>query len=407
MRLLAIETSCDETAVTVLDGYGPASAVSYAVLGNALYSQAEKHAAYGGVYPSLAKREHATNLVPMLSAALREAGLEHANPCELSSDQMAWLSSLLVREPDLAYMLLHYLQQVERPALDAIAVTHGPGLEPALWVGIQCARALAYVWNLPIIPVNHLEGHLVASSVSPHATLAGHYTLCEVRFPALGLILSGGHTEFILMKAWGTYEVIGATRDDSIGEAYDKVARLLGLPYPGGPGISRLAAWSRQVSPTGDAPTALIGPLPRPMIDMDNLDFSFSGLKTAVLYRTRTMELTDETRAHVAAAFEEAATDVVVAKTARALEHVPVATFILGGGVSANAYLRMRLATLVEQHGPDLHCHVPADGLSTDNAVMIGMAGYLAHLREEPEYSAADTLRANGSLSIATTTPTP
>jgi N6-L-threonylcarbamoyladenine synthase len=222
-------------------------------------------------------------------------------------------------------------------------------------------------------------------------------------FPLLGLILSGGHTEFVYAPRWGSYQVVGATRDDSIGEAFDKVARLLGLPYPGGPELSRLAEKARAMRAVRTMPMPnqdLPNRLPRPMLHSGDLDFSFSGLKTAVLYKVRDAAMTDEIQKTTAAEFEDAVADVVEGKVERALEQHEVRTFVLGGGVSANTFIRKRLETLFTKH-PDVELCLPAQGLSTDNAIMIGLAGYLMHLRDEPTVRAEEDLRADGNLSMA------
>ncbi len=405
MRILAIETSCDETAVAVLEAEGTPDTASFKVRGNALYSQAGKHAAFGGVYPDLAKREHAANLVPLLHAALTESRLRVDEPTNLSSDKQQHLRELLVREEALVNALIPYLRNHGKPSVDAIAVTQGPGLEPALWVGVNFARALANVWDLPIIPVNHLEGHIIASAVASHADQPSRFTVDQMQFPLLGLVLSGGHTEFIYAPSWGDYSVVGTTRDDSIGEAFDKVARLLGIPYPGGPGISALAHTYRTARKAKVSAPLAKRPrfLPRPMEHSPDLDFSFSGLKTAVLYHVRELgELSDEDKGKIAEEFEEAVTDVVLAKTKRALETYPAATFVIGGGVSANSYLRARISGFFAHHALDTSLRLPAIGLSTDNAVMIGMAGYFMHLRGANTLSAHEPLRADGTLSMHT-----
>lgn len=402
MKILAIETSCDETAIAIMEATGTMEQAELVVKGNALYSQAKKHAAFGGVYPSLAKREHAANLVPLCELALKEAGMHTTARTALSSETLQFLEQVLVREPGLGAMCVRMLSTLTRPDVDAIAVTQGPGLEPALWVGINFARALSHVWGVPILPVNHLEGHLLASVVSGVGTSDQPFKLGQVSFPLLGLILSGGHTEFVHATAWGTYEVIGSTRDDSIGEAFDKVARLLGLPYPGGPEISRVAARARPSLNRGEVLAGVqLAALPRPMLHADNLDFSFSGLKTAVKYQIRDLgELSDSVRNRIAAEFEHAVTDVVVAKTRKALEAYPVHAFVLGGGVSANQYIREALEGLFSKMADAPALLLPAAGLSTDNAVMIGMAGYVAHFCGVQALSANDELRASGNLAL-------
>ncbi|MBP9749380.1 MAG: tRNA (adenosine(37)-N6)-threonylcarbamoyltransferase complex transferase subunit TsaD [Candidatus Pacebacteria bacterium] len=402
MKILAIETSCDETAVSVLEATGTFPDVRFTVHGNALYSQAKLHAAFGGVYPTLAKREHVANLTPLLVAALREAKMYDRVESAATAEQITFCNTLFSHEPRLCESVLRDIPTLRTPDIDAIAVTQGPGLEPALWVGINFARALAYFWNLPIIPVNHLEGHLVASAVQVSDT-PRDYVLEDIPFPVLGLLISGGHTEFVYARAWGSYEVIGATRDDSVGEAFDKIARLLDLPYPGGPEISRYAARGR---PSLLRREVLQGgimqkPLPRPMATSDDLDFSFSGLKTAVKYALQAIpEITDVIRDRMCAEFEEAVVDVFSTKTKRALAHYATNTFVLGGGVSANTYIRARLADLIASNGNGVAMRVPAQGLSTDNAIMIGMAAYLDHLRNTPTAQATDALQANGNLSL-------
>jgi N6-L-threonylcarbamoyladenine synthase len=401
MRLLAIETSCDETAVAVVDAQGSAENLSYSVRGNALYSQAQKHAAYGGVYPNLAKREHAINLVPLLDAALSEARLSTLADQTISKEQMHFLQTLLQREEGLCIALIRYAKEHSAPAVDAIAVTQGPGLEPALWVGINFARALSYLWNVPILPVNHLEGHIIASAVSLREGSTNEYVAGTLDFPVLGLILSGGHTEFVHATTWGDYAVVGSTRDDSIGEAFDKVARLVGVPYPGGPALSALAKKGRSnpALRTMSAP-AYAKLLPRPMMQSGDLDFSFSGLKTAALYYVRDKgEMTESDQHMLAAAFEESVKDVLIAKTKLALTLYPSKTFLIGGGVSANTYIREHMQQLFEKE-TGVQLRLPALGLSTDNAVMIGMAGYLMHLRNAPTLTGTDMLTADGTLKM-------
>jgi N6-L-threonylcarbamoyladenine synthase len=259
------------------------------------------------------------------------------------------------------------------------------------------------MWNIPIIPVNHMEGHLIASAVA--TTDAGkHYAIQDIPFPVLGLLISGGHTEFVYAKEWGAYACIGATRDDSVGEAFDKVARLLGLPYPGGPEVSRLAEKGRPMLQKREITPLLAGKksLPRPMIHSENLDFSFSGLKTAVKYMVRDIpEMTDELRNRICAEFEDAVAEVFIAKATRALAIHPTRTFLIGGGVSANAYIRTRIADFVAKQTDGLMLCLPAQGLSTDNAIMIGMAGYMRHLRGVPAVHGSDSLSAMGNMTLS------
>ncbi len=402
MKILSIETSCDETAVSILKAEGTFKDAHFTALGDALYSQAKKHAEYGGVYPSLAKREHAANLVPLLKDALLQAKLSINIENELSKEKLEHLQKLLEKEPSLFSLLIKYLQETDAPKIDAIAVTQGPGLEPALWVGINFARALAYVWNLPIIPVNHLEGHILASSVETQDDANKKFKIAGIHFPVLALVISGGHTEFIYAKEWGKYKIIGRTRDDSIGEAFDKVARLLGIPYPGGPELSRLAEIGRKTLSTNPAHIVKkVKKLPRPMINSDDLDFSFSGLKTAVLYQVKDIgELSESQKKFFASEFEDATTEVILKKTKMALEEYHPKTFILGGGVSANKHIRNSLKTMFKNEDTNCTLRLPADGLSTDNAVMIAMAGYFMHLRKEKTLNATDEISAFGNMSI-------
>lgn len=347
MNILAIETSCDETAVAILE----ASPGSFTVLGESLYSQAAKHARFGGVYPNLAKREHQENLPRIFEEAYHHAGT---------------------------------------PTLDMVVVTAGPGLEPALWQGIEFAQKIAREHQVPVYGVDHMEGHIVSGLVEKNEQT---YVLKKVEFPVLALLISGGHTELVLMRDWFQYELIGRTRDDAIGEAYDKVARIMGLPYPGGPEIDRAARASR------DRGTQNPHTLPRPMLHEPSCDFSFSGLKTAVLYKVRDHgTLSQEDREQIAEAFEDAVRDVVVAKVRRALKETDAKTLAVGGGVSANNYIRSGLQALVDAEFPDSTLHYPDRSLNGDNAIMIGIAAALRHehgmIEEKP-------LLANGSQHLA------
>lgn len=388
MKILAIETSCDETAVAILECSGNQDAAQFKVLGNALLSQIDIHKEYGGVYPALAKRAHAKNLVPVLSASLEEAELLHENTQELSDDLRNGLAVILEREPELEEALLAFLSETERPDIDAIAVTHGPGLEPALWVGINFARALSSAWNVPVVPVNHMEGHLLSALAKKDN---GNVIIENVHLPVLALLISGGHTELVLMKDWLSYELIGQTRDDAVGEAFDKVARMMGLPYPGGPEVSKLAERDRE-----DARTNPFS-LPRPMIDSDNFDFSFSGLKTAVLYLIKEKgELSDIEKEQLARAFEDAVGDVLWTKTSKALIQTNAKTIVMGGGVSANIHIQRVFREKMSEHS-DVELRIPAPELTTDNAVMIGIAGYYLALQKE----FATNVRARGNLSLA------
>lgn len=361
MRILSIETSCDETAIAIVSKPDTdAAPTSITIEANIVLSQAKKHAEYGGVFPALAKREHAANLVPVLTEALKQANL--LTPGVTNLPDMADMNE---REPEMAAALTEFLNNHSAPAIDAVAVTRGPGLEPALWVGINLAKALAEAWNKPIIAVNHMEGH-VLSSLLDSADL-GQHSLISPELPALALLVSGGHTELVSIPDWGTYEKIGQTKDDAAGEAFDKVARLLDLPYPGGPEVSKLAA-------TGESRDDIS--LPRPMLTSGDFDFSFSGLKTAVRYLVRDLTEAgtwdDATKTAVALEFEQAVTQVLVKKTIKAAEHVGAASILVAGGVSANRRLRSELEKAAAD--ASLQLVIPPLSLATDNALMIGLA---------------------------------
>lgn len=351
MRILAIETSCDETAIAILDITGPREKPDIKILGNSLLSQIHIHEEYGGVVPNLAKREHQKNLPILLEKTLKEAG-----------------------------------GNSESPDIEIIAVTQGPGLEPALWTGITFAEELGKRWSKPVMGVNHMEGHIF--SVLPNASEG-------LKLPALALLVSGGHTELVRIKEFESYEIIGKTRDDAVGEAFDKVARILGLGYPGGPKISKLASEHR----ASGLPLNI--KFPRPMISSNDLDFSYSGLKTAVLYKVKEMvSITKDQKAEIARAFEDAAVDVLIEKTRRALEtDEEVKSLIVGGGVSANKFLKERLVKLVELF-PHVTLHLPSQNLATDNAVMIGIAAYIRR-NTGTDHIASTGIKASGNLKLS------
>lgn len=341
MKVLAIETSCDETGIALVEGAKTAGGFSFSLLGAAaLNSQAKLHAQYGGVFPTLAKREHQKNLPIILKQAQDQAG---------------------------------------NPDIDAIAVTQGPGLEPALWTGIEFAKDLATKLDKPLLLVNHMEGHFISS-------LAQEGLLENVQLPVLGLLISGGHTEFVVMREWFTYEVIGQTLDDAVGEAFDKVARMLGLPYPGGPEVSKLAHTAREQGLQSDIK------LPRPMIQHPNCDLSFSGLKTAALYALRDRGGAQALSGDEVAAFtrelEDTIGDVLKEKTRRALNESGAKTFVIGGGVAANRYLREELQKMVLDEFPDVEIRLPDISITGDNGIMIAeaaLARALSGLNDTPQ----------------------
>ncbi len=365
MRILAIETSCDETAIAIVETEGTPPSVAFRVLADNTLTQIDIHKAYGGVFPMLAKREHARTLVPLLVKTLTDAGmLRKTSRHVIESPLRKEFEDILEREPELFGQFIDVIPEIDTPEIDAIAVTQGPGLEPALWVGINFAKALAMIWKKQVIPVNHMEGHLLAPLLkkTEDGTAVAHDA-----FPAIGLLVSGGHTELVLMDDWRSYTVIGATRDDAVGEAFDKVARVLGLPYPGGPEIARMALDGHSGVYT----------LPRPMLHSPDFDFSFAGLKTAVLYLARDLgTLTEVQKADLALAFEEAAVEVLVAKTLRAVEEYQAHSVIVGGGVSANTRLRETLKQSLKERFPNIELAIPERTLSTDNALMIAIAAY-------------------------------
>ena len=309
MRVLAIESSCDESAAAVLDSRA-------GLLAHELFSQIELHRSYGGVVPELASRDHVRRLLPLVERALQRAGTE---PGELHG----------------------------------VAYTAGPGLIGALLTGAALARSLAYAWALPAIGVHHLEGHLLAPLLEPEPP----------PFPHLALLVSGGHTLLIEVAGIGRYRVLGASRDDAAGEAFDKSAKLLGLPYPGGPELAQIAAEGRPGAFT----------FPRPMLDRAGLEFSFSGLKTAVRHALQGRELTPQLRADVARAVQEAIVDTLIAKSLRALEYTGLTALVVSGGVSANRLLRERLSAAAVRAGARVY--YPRIEFSTDNAAMIAVAG--------------------------------
>jgi N6-L-threonylcarbamoyladenine synthase len=380
LKILAIETSCDETAIALLECVQNSNKKlgDISILGNTISSQARLHAEYGGVYPALAKREHAKNIVPVLISTLDQAGLKTGEKYIFTDEQKIYLKNLFNHEPELYENFINDLPIIENKKIDSIAITTGPGLEPALWVGINFAKALNYIWGVPLTPVNHMEGHILSPLLSPVTPESSN----KFELPALALLISGGHTEIVYVPELGQYHKIGQTLDDAVGEAFDKVARLLGLQYPGGPQISKLAQIDRL-----SHPKALLE-LPKPMLHSGDLNMSFSGLKTAVLYMVQKMkdasivkELSDEQKQNIARAFEDSVTEVLVKKVLKAVEQYAgdesVKTILVGGGVSANTFIKKNLTSAVQLYDANIEVSFPDAELSTDNAVMIGMVGAL------------------------------
>ena len=316
MRILGIETSCDETGVAIYDE-------EKGLIANQLHTQIALHADYGGVVPELASRDHIRKLAPLLQAALQEANLTAKD-------------------------------------IDGVAYTCGPGLVGALLVGSTVARSLAYAWNVPAIGIHHMEGHLLAPMLEenpPH-------------FPFVALLVSGGHTQLVRVGGVGRYELLGESIDDAAGEAFDKTAKLLGLDYPGGAALARLAL--------NGTPNRFA--FPRPMTDRPGLDFSFSGLKTFAANTLHQVmkeegELTEQSKADIAYAFQEAVVDTLAIKCKRALKQTGLKRLVIAGGVSANKQLRQTLAELMQQLGGEVF--YPQPQFCTDNGAMIAYAGFL------------------------------
>lgn len=356
MIILGIETSCDDTASALVE----AKRGRFRVIRELRSSQIDLHKQYGGVVPEVAARAHAELIMPLIRDAIARSS---------KSDEAIQMGLLRRARNDI------------KP--DVIAVTAGPGLITALMVGVQTAASLSYAWNIPLVAVNHIEGHIYGNWLDKDT---------EIKFPALALIVSGGHTELILMKDHGKYQLIGKTRDDAAGECFDKVGKLLGFDYPGGPKISECAE--------GGDKNAI--PFPRPMIDSGDYDFSFAGLKTAALYWLRNNRHSeaqsaeesrmhegratgsdhDDWRRHFCASFEQAIVEVLVTKTIRAAKEFRPASVILGGGVAANKHLRATLAALVSTDYPEGALTLPPLFATVDNAPMIAVAGYF-HARRK------------------------
>ncbi|OJF93040.1 tRNA (adenosine(37)-N6)-threonylcarbamoyltransferase complex transferase subunit TsaD [Alkalibacterium sp. 20] len=312
-RILAIETSCDETSVAVIED-------GHTILSNIVASQIKSHQRFGGVVPEIASRHHVEQITLIIEDALTEAAVSYDD-------------------------------------LDAVAVTEGPGLVGALLIGVNAAKAIAFAHDLPLIAVNHIKGHIFANQLA--STLS---------FPILSLVVSGGHTELIYMESEDSYEIIGETRDDAAGEAYDKIGRVLGVPYPGGKHIDQMAHEGKDTYH-----------FPRAMIKDDTFDFSFSGLKSSFINTVHNAKQKDE-EIHLndlAASFQAAVIDVLVSKTIRAAKGKKVKQLVLAGGVAANKGLRTALQTAVSEELPEVEMLIPPLELCGDNAAMIGAAAYI------------------------------
>jgi len=367
MRILAIETSCDETAISVIE----ADEKTIRVLANPIISQVDIHKEYGGVFPALAKREHAKNLVPMLIESTKSLKSIKSIKSKVTDEEMQKLEKILEREPELLTAFKAYLETGEIPEIDAIAFTQGPGLAPALWVGVNFAKALSLVWGKPLIPINHMEGHLFSALIKGEEFPISGFELLKT--PVLALLISGGHTQIVLSESFLHYKIIGETRDDAVGEAFDKAARVLGLPYPGGPEISKRAEIFRKSGKLSSG----IYKLPRPMLNSPDFDFSFSGIKTAVLYMVQKIpEMTEDIREEISYEFEEAVTETLMKKMLSAGEQYNPKTFIMGGGVSANSHIQKSFKDTFSKHFSESAIYIPERSNSGDNALMIAIASF-------------------------------
>lgn len=373
--ILGIESSCDETSAAIIQRDGN----RVQILSNVIASSADLQAKYGGVVPEQAAREQLKSIIPVIQEALIQSNLYHPS----SKNHLP-------------------SSTIYRPAIDAIAVTEGPGLIGSLLVGVETAKILALLWNKPLVPVNHLIGHFYANWIENQPTANSLPTTAKKAvsnkqlaishpiFPLIGLLVSGGHTDLVLMTGHGKYKYLGGTRDDASGEAFDKTARLLDLPYPGGPVIAKLA----------ESGNPKKFPLPRPMIHTADLDFSFSGLKTAVYNLIEQLKkdggLSGQERADIAASIQEAVVDVLVAKTVKAAQIHQVDQIIVAGGVAANRKLAEKLVATAQTKIPRADVLIPPPKLCTDNAAYIATAAFF-------NYHPTDLLKlqANPNLSLS------
>lgn len=363
MKILAIETSCDDTGIAILE-----KSPKIKILADFLSSQNELHAKYGGVHPSMAKREHEKNILPLLEKSLKKAHLLKKRKTNLKIKKGT--KKILERYPDLFKELEEFLSKYKKPDIDKIAVTIGPGLEPCLYVGINFAKALALNWNIEIIPVNHIEAHILVNFLKQKPI-----------FPSLCFVISGGNTKLFIMEKIGKYKELGSTRDDAIGECFDKTARILGLPYPGGPEISKRAKKIKR--------STII--LPRPMIHSRDYDFSFSGLKTAVLYLVKDKKLKNKEINEICFEIESSVSEVILKKLKRAINEFSPKALIIGGGVSSNERIVKELKLLSKKE----KIKILTPKYTSDNAVMIGAAAILS-----PKTKTRAKIEANSNLNL-------
>jgi len=403
MTILGIETSCDESALALIE---TRANTEFRIIQSLIHSQAELHSAYGGVYPNLAKREHSKNLIPLLNKIISDFDIKkEITDQEFNSVLDSFRHEFTAQNSDLfqSIQTASFLKRI--PKIDAIAVTEGPGLEPALWVGINFARILGALWQVPIVPINHMEGHIIGSLINDDAPYSTWQKLLELPLPSIALLISGGHTELVQVEMDNNvqsnsknngapfmpkYTILGQTLDDAVGEAFDKTARLLELPYPGGPHISRMAKEAEEAK----IPSPI--KLPRPMINSGDLNFSFSGLKTAVLYAVKKVkdsgQLSGEYKKGLAYEFEQAVADVLDTKLRMAIDRTKAKSIIIGGGVSANNLLRKRFEITAKEY--NIPIFMPSKHVSGDNALMIALAGSLWNTGSNR------TLRAQGTMRL-------
>lgn len=399
MRILSIETSCDESAISIIKAEKSKEKsdenYDFEILANIVASQIDIHQEFGGVFPMIAKREHQKALVPLLlkiigneeiASGEKDLNEENEEVKIKKQEKIEKIQKTLEREPELLEIFLQNIDKIQNPNIDLIAVTNGPGLAPALWVGVSFAKALAELWDIKIIAVNHMEGHIFSSMVPPSENA---FSLPKINFPAISLLVSGGHTEIILVKDWMDYEKIGQTVDDAVGEAFDKCARMLGLPYPGGPQIGKLA----QIARENNLQDENIEPFPRPMIHSGDFNFSYSGLKTAVLYKIQKLkilnleinnseELSKNQKMIISKEFENAAIEVLISKTKKALIENSASVLIIGGGVANNKYLKEELNKHLLEENIVEKIFIPRMDCSTDNSIMIGITGAMNYFKD-------------------------
>lgn len=396
IKLLAIETSCDETAIAVFDFEKKQKGeVKFSVLSNHVLSQINIHREFGGVFPALAKREHAKNIVKIFKESLKEAELYKEKEVKIKESRKKKVKKLLEREAETCEELFDLVSKIKKPDLEAIAVTAGPGLAPALWVGINFAKALAILWKIPVYPVNHMEGHIMSALLSPFSEK--EFVIKNISYPALALLISGGHTEINYFKKNGKYKKLGQTVDDAIGEAFDKVARSLNLPYPGGPEISKIATLARESHLQIEKDFIL----PRPMLHSHDLNFSFSGLKTAVIHTIQKMKASgkteEEIKKSISLDFENAVTEILLKKVEKAVKENNIRSLAIGGGVIANTFIRNNFLTFSEKE--NLSLYLPDKFLTGDNAFMIGLVGMQQILNKKKKTS-TKILKANSNWNI-------